>query len=204
MNEKVLGQILLATEYDLISIDISQRLSFLVRHKAAGTAFRRGVKWELCYNPTIDNAESRRHIIQNSQQIIRALRDAKRGGVIITSGAQKPVAVRAPNDAINFGVVLGLNREVARLAIDKECKEVVRMAEARRRSWRGAVEAIDTVGFDESVLKKEREESKKRKVGDDVPTDDSRKKIQKTQPQQQGGQQQLSKRQQKKARNQKQ
>lgn len=125
----------------------------------------------------------------------------------MTSGATKPTAVRAPHDAINFGVVLGLKPEIARLAIDKECKEVVRMAEARRRSWRGAVEAVDTLGFQESVLKKEREESKKRKVDDDDPPDVTRKKIQKTQPQQQqqpGGQQQLSKRQQKKLKHQQQ
>jgi ribonuclease P/MRP protein subunit RPP1 len=203
LNDKVLQQIVTATEYDLISIDISSRLFFLVKHKAAGTAFRRGLKWELCYNPTVDSPESRRYIIQNSQQIIRALRDAKRGGVIIASGATKSVAVRAPHDAINFGVVLGLKPEVARLAIDKECKEVVRMAEARRKSWRGAVEAVDTVGFDESILKRERDESKKRKV-EDAATDESRKKIQKMQSQQPTGEPQLSKRQQKKAKNQKQ
>ncbi|RPA83650.1 PHP domain-like protein [Ascobolus immersus RN42] len=196
LNDKVLQQIVGATEYDLISVDISQRLSFLVKHKAAGTAFRRGLKWELCYNPTAENAESRRYIIQNSQQIIRALRDAKRGGIIITSGATKSVAVRAPHEAINFGVVLGLKPEIARLAIEKECKEVVRMAEARRRSWRGAVEAIDTIGFAESILKKEREENNKRKAEEEA-ADDSRKKVRKTNGQQLD--EQPSKRQQKKA-----
>src|SRR5690606_445594 len=108
-------------------------------------------------------------------------RGAKTGGVVISSGARRAVECRAPFDVVNLATVWGLRQEVGRDAVGDGSREVVRMAEAKRKSWRGVVEAVDVTGYEEGVLKDEADngEGKKRKADDSASEVKENKKARK-------------------------
>lgn len=141
-NEKSLQQACQALECDLISLDLSTRFPFYFKHKTLANALRRGVKFEICYGPGILNSDggaSRRNLISNATQLIRATRGR---GIVISSEARRALACRGPADVVNLAVLWGLGQEKGMEAIGKEARSVVVQAEMKRRSFRGVIDVV--------------------------------------------------------------
>ena len=141
-NEKSLQQACQALECDLISIDMSTRFPFYFKQTTLANALQRGVKFEICYGPGILNSDggaSRRNLISNATQLIRATRGR---GIIISSEAKRALACRGPADVVNLAVLWGLGQEKGMEAVGKEARSVVVQSEMKRRSYRGVIDVI--------------------------------------------------------------
>lgn len=141
-NEKSLQQACQGLECDLISLDLSIRFPFYFKHTTMAQALQRGVKFEICYGPGILNSDggaSRRNLISNATQLIRATRGR---GIVISSEAKRALACRGPADVVNLAVLWGLGQERGMEAVGKEARSIVVQAEMRRRSFRGVIDVV--------------------------------------------------------------
>lgn len=114
MTEKLLLQACSSLECDLISLDMSQRMPYNLKHKIVGTAFQRGIFLEISYSASIHDVGARRNLMQNAACLVRTTRGR---GIIISSEARKAVGVRAPFDVINLSTLWGLSQEKGREAV---------------------------------------------------------------------------------------
>ena len=140
--EKSLMQACQALECDLISLDLSTRFPFHFKHTTLASALQRGVRFEICYAPGIlnlDGGGSRRNLISNATQLIRATRGR---GLVMSSEARSVLACRAPADVINMAVLWGLGQERGAEAVGTAARSVVVQAQMRRRSFRGVVDVV--------------------------------------------------------------
>jgi len=141
-TEKTLLQACQALECDLISLDLSTRFPFYFKHTMLSSALQRGTKFELCYAPGLlnrDGGASRRNLISNATQLIRATRGR---GLIISSEAKRALGCRGPADVVNMAVLWGLGQERGMEAICREARSVVVQAEMKRRSFRGVIDVV--------------------------------------------------------------
>lgn len=153
-NEKSLALCCTGLDCDLISLDLSQRLPFILKFKTVSAALKRGVRFEICYGAGIGGGmagDARRNLIGGAMALIRATRGR---GIIISSEARSALACRGPWDVINLAQVWGLGQERGKEAICEEAGKVVRLAQMKRRSYRGVVDIIDGVGV---ILEEEKE-----------------------------------------------
>lgn len=115
----------------------------MLKHKVLGTAVARGLKFEVSYaGLATGDVGVRRNLIGNAASLVRALRGAKGGGMVVSSEARKAAAVRAPMDVVNLGGLWGYGGQRGRMGIGGESRAVVVWAEMRRRSWRGVVDVV--------------------------------------------------------------
>lgn len=57
-TEKVFQAACKDAEVDIISLDLSGRLPFYLKHSTVGTAIQRGIYFEICYTPAIRGTRS--------------------------------------------------------------------------------------------------------------------------------------------------
>lgn len=141
-NEKALQHACQSVDCDLISLDLSLRFPFYFKQKTLASALQRGVRMEICYAPGVSNNDggvSRRNLISNATQMIRATRGR---GIIISSEAKKALACRGPADVVNLAAMWGLGQERGVEAIGRDARNVVVQAEMKRRSFRGVIDVI--------------------------------------------------------------
>ena len=163
-TEKTLQLCCTSLECDLISLDLSQRLTFLLKFKTVSSALQRGIRFEICYSPAIQtsgNSEARRNLISGATQLIRATRGR---GIILSSDAKNALGVRGPHDVINLAQVWGLGQERGKEALCEEAGKVVRLAGMKRTSFRGVVDIIDGGGGAESSKQNDAGEDKAKQV----------------------------------------
>ena len=106
------------------------------------SALQRGIRFEVCYGPGVLNSDggaSRRNLISNATQLIRATRGK---GIVISSEAKRALACRGPADVVNLAVLWDLGQERGMEAVGKEPRSVVVQAEMKRRSFRGVVDVV--------------------------------------------------------------
>ncbi|KAL9129409.1 MAG: hypothetical protein Q9217_002140 [Psora testacea] len=141
-TEKALQQACHSLECDVISLDFSIRHHFHFQIKTVKSALDRGIKFEICYGSGVLNADggsSRRNLISNATQLIRATRGK---GIIISSEAKTALACRGPADVINLAAMWGLHQERGAEAVGREARSVVVQSEMKRRSFRGVIDVI--------------------------------------------------------------
>lgn len=126
---------------DLISLDFTSRLPFVLKFKTVSAACQRGVRFEICYAAGVNagDALARRSVISNATQLIRSTRGK---GIVISSEARRALGCRAPADVINLANVWGLGQEKGKEAVCEEARKVVVLAQMKRSSYRGVVEVI--------------------------------------------------------------
>lgn len=162
-NEKTFQLACLSLDCDLISLDLSQRLPFILKFKTVAAALQRGVRFEICYSPGITGGtDARRNVITGATALIRATRGR---GIVIGSEARGVLGLRAPHDVMNLLQVWGLGQERGKEALCEEAARVVRLAALKRESYRGVVKVMDG-GWPEKTAqvqeeKNEQEVSKK-------------------------------------------
>lgn len=139
-TEKALGLCCNSLECDLISLDFSVRLPFVLKFKTVASALQRGIRFEICYSPGITGgSEARRNLISGATALIRATRGR---GIIISSEARSALGLRGPWDVINLAVVWGMSPERGKEAICDEARKVVQLARLKRESYRGVVDVV--------------------------------------------------------------
>ncbi|KAL8813884.1 MAG: hypothetical protein Q9223_006858, partial [Gallowayella weberi] len=135
---------------DIISLDCTLRYPFYFRQKTLLAAIERGIRFEICYSQGIlGTGEARKNLISNATQLVRATRGR---GIVVSSEAQRALAIRGPWDVVNLGVGWGLGKERAVEALQREARGVVLGAEMRRRSFRGVIDVV--FGGEKPVEKK--------------------------------------------------
>lgn len=134
-TEKTLQSAATALDIDLISIDMTSRTPFYLRHKLACAAVSRGVRFEICYGASLDG-EGRRFTVSNAIAIIRATRGR---GIVLSSGAPQMANFRAPFDAVNLLTVWGLKSSAARDAIGVSARQAAVNGLLRAKSAKQAV-----------------------------------------------------------------
>ncbi|KAF9191022.1 hypothetical protein BGZ51_007855 [Haplosporangium sp. Z 767] len=139
-NEKLFQAACGTFEVDIISLDMSARLPFYLKHSTVGLAVERGIYFELCYSAAIRDANARRNLISNAHSLIRVTRGRN---IILSSQAAKAMELRGPYDIVNFGTLLGLNQAVAKDCLSSHCRAVAIHAETRRNTMR-AVISVDS------------------------------------------------------------
>ena len=145
-TEKTLQLCCISLECDLISLDLSQRLTYNIKFKMVSSALQRGIRFEICYSPAIQasgNSDARRNLISGATQLTRATRGR---GIILSSEAKSALGVRGPHDVINLAQIWGLGQERGKEALCEEAEKVVRLAGMKRTSFRGVVDIIDGGG----------------------------------------------------------
>src|SRR5690606_23791048 len=103
---------------DLISLDMAGRIPFHLKHKTVGTALARGLMFEISYSHVaVGDSATRRNVISNAMQLVRATRGRGGKGIIISSEAKKAVGLRSPIDVVNLATFWGLSGEKGREAV---------------------------------------------------------------------------------------
>jgi ribonuclease P/MRP protein subunit RPP1 len=141
MNDKSLAQICTTLDCDLISLDLSVRLPFLLKFKTVSSALQRGIRFEIAYSPGVaGSSDAKRNLIAGATSLIRATRGR---GIILSSEARNVLGLRAPHDVMNLAQIWGLEQARGREGVCEEAAKVVRLAELRRNSYRGAIVIVD-------------------------------------------------------------
>src|SRR5579859_6138153 len=144
-------------DIDILSLDISQRLPFPLRHSLFTNLIARGVAIEVCYSAGIGDTASRRNIISNATGLLRGTRGR---GLLVSSEARRAAELRGPYDVVNLATFWGWKK------VDKEMgRRVLLHSEARRLTFKGAVQVVTE---EVKEMEKREEERPKRKV---VPVD---------------------------------
>jgi len=102
-SERALLMCLDVPYVDLISLTLSMKMPFPLRPQTVSRIKQKNVHIELCYAVAVRDAPSRRLVAANGASIARAT-----GGnaVIVSSGAQNYMELRAAHDVVNMSAVL--------------------------------------------------------------------------------------------------
>lgn len=141
LNEKSFQHCCTTLECDIISIDLSARLPFLVKFTTVAGAFQRGIRFEICYSPITSNSDAKRNLIAGATTLIRATRGR---GIILSSEARSALGLRGPHDVMNLAQIWGLEQAKGKESLVEEPGKVVRLAALRRNSYRGVITVVNS------------------------------------------------------------
>mmetsp|Transcript_49823 Transcript_49823/g.125260 ORF Transcript_49823/g.125260 Transcript_49823/m.125260 type:complete len:256 (+) Transcript_49823:99-866(+) len=126
-------------DIDIISLDLSQRISYNFHPKRVQLAISRGIMFEICYAHALaTDPNTVRCVISNIVQLVRA---TKGRNIIFSGSAASVFELRAPLDVANLGVVWGLKPEQAMAAVSENCRLALLHGETRR-THRGALKLV--------------------------------------------------------------
>lgn len=146
-TEKMFNVACTSLDIDIISIDMTSRIPFPLKHGFVRQAVAKGIKFELLYSPVIRDGGNRRNVLANALIISRVT-----GGknLILSSGTELPWQVRAPRDVINLAALYGIPSHLRKDCILTFAQECFNHAATRKLTYRSAVLVVDT-GNDKSV-----------------------------------------------------
>ncbi|KAG5439185.1 hypothetical protein PCANB_001484 [Pneumocystis canis] len=147
-SEKMFQHACTSMDVDIISLDMSQRLPFYIKHSTVSVAITRGIRLEICYASGISDTNCRRHLICNASALVHATRGK---GIIISSEASNLMFCRGGYDIINLSTFWGLSQEKGRNAIGKEARSVIIHGEARKNACKGVIKMVE-----DKILQKKR------------------------------------------------
>ncbi|KAJ2902462.1 RNase P subunit p30 [Zalerion maritima] len=148
------------SESSMISLDMTQRLGYYIKHKNAMTAVKRGVCFEVCYSHMLyaplgssygvlgmtgpqvqvetDSAATAR-CFGNWEQLFTSTRGR---GIVISSEAGRKLAMRSPASIRNLMALYGLPDEKGLQAQADMARLVVKNELLKRSSYAGVVEVV--------------------------------------------------------------
>ncbi|KAF9581924.1 Ribonuclease P protein subunit p30 [Lunasporangiospora selenospora] len=137
-TEKMFQSACSTLDVDIISIDMSSKIPFYLKHTTVGQAVERGIFFEICYSAALKDASARRNLIMNAKSLIRVTRGRN---LIITSQARKAMELRGPYDMVNFATLLGIGQSAAKDCLSTNCRAVLFHAETRRNTTKAVFSA---------------------------------------------------------------
>lgn len=148
-NEKQFFQCCSTLEIDIISLGMTSKLPFYVRHPQVNLAIERGVHFEIVYSPTIRDVTQRRYLFSNALDLVRTARGRN---IIVSSEGESEMDFRGPYDIANLSLLFGLKENQAKDAISKNVRAVLFHADARRGSGRPAVSGCTVQNLKQSDM----------------------------------------------------
>ncbi|KAK3908992.1 Ribonuclease P protein subunit p30 [Frankliniella fusca] len=142
-----------ALDVDIISVDISNKMSVRWNRKLYNMAVDKGMWFELPYALAVLDSSARRNLIE-AGHLYHAFGKSK--NILLSSGAENPMQIRGPYDVINMSLLLGLSEEQAKSALTNAGKSVLLRAESRRRGK--SVVVIARSDFKDEILKETKDE----------------------------------------------
>ncbi|KAJ9151880.1 RNase P subunit p30 [Pleurostoma richardsiae] len=140
-------------EPSLISLDLTAFFPFHFRPRPCMAAVNRGLRFELCYAQALAaDPRARATFIANAISLVRATRGR---GIVLSSGAAGPMALRAPADVVNLFAAWGLPTERGMEALSVNPRGVVVNEGIKRRGFRGVVDIVEVPGRPDGEQQKE-------------------------------------------------
>ncbi|KAL9261094.1 GAMETOPHYTE DEFECTIVE 1-like protein, partial [Drosera capensis] len=136
LNETVFEQACQSSEVDLISIDFSDKLRFRLKLPAIKVALARGVFFEICYSPLLEDAHLRGYLIPNVKYLVSWTRGKN---LIVSSCAASVLGLRGPADVSNLLFLLGLPLQHAKAAVSKNCRSMITSALKKKQFFKEAI-----------------------------------------------------------------
>jgi ribonuclease P/MRP protein subunit RPP1 len=134
-NDKVFQQACTTFDVDIITLDMTGRLPFNLKHTTVGLAVTRGIHFEITYSASLRDANARRYLLSNAANLVRVTRGKN---VIVSSQAQRALEVRGPYDVANLCTLFGMNQALGMDAVSANPRKVVVHAHTRK-THKGAV-----------------------------------------------------------------
>jgi ribonuclease P/MRP protein subunit RPP1 len=126
-------------DVDIISLDLSDRVPFNIKHGLVREAIARGVMFEISYGPSISAPGSKRRAALSSvMHMTRVVGNAK--GLVVSSGATAgEFCLRSPHCVRNWVELAGVKADSSLALLVDNNNRVVRHAGDRKWSVRGAI-----------------------------------------------------------------
>ncbi|RLV94349.1 Ribonuclease P/MRP protein subunit RPP1 [Spathaspora sp. JA1] len=177
-TEKCLQLTITNLDIDLISLNLSTRLPFFLKHKIIGMAIEKGIKFEICYNWLISGSIGydgnhanlqliKKNFFNNVLQLIRASRSR---GLVVSSGASQPLQLRNSNDILIILKTLGLDKSRGKSCVTVNPERVLVNGRLRIKSYKQTISVNNDVNLGENdcenQVKKSDLQGYKRKLTD--------------------------------------
>ncbi|SCU96520.1 LAFA_0G06744g1_1 [Lachancea sp. 'fantastica'] len=108
ISEKALTMVTSSLDVDLLTFQYNHRLPAFLKHKSICSCVARGVKLEIVYGYALRDMQTRRQFIQNAKSVIRSSRSR---GIVISSGAKRPLECRNVLGVTSLIKILGLHSD---------------------------------------------------------------------------------------------
>lgn len=121
------------SDIDIITFDYSKRMNFYLKHKTVGGGVKKGIKFEICYNPLVSNTSmEKQSFITTFNNLVRVSRNQN---LIISSGATSCLNLRNFNNVLTFCKSLGFKEN----KIYKNTESVLLGAALKSKSYKQTV-----------------------------------------------------------------
>jgi len=129
-------------EFDIISLCLEDRLSFLTRRKDIDPFYKRGGVLEIEFAPALRDPNHRRQLVANVEVLLHCTRGRN---LLLTSGARDAMELRSPSDIANFASVLGFRGGLANRCMSDVALKTLQRGAMRR----GCVQITQVPGSDD-------------------------------------------------------
>ncbi|KAL8621275.1 hypothetical protein ACOMHN_008100 [Nucella lapillus] len=129
VNETAFKLVCNTLEVDIIVLDLTEKLPFHIRRPLVHLAMERGIHFEILYSPAIRDSTYRQNTISAALKLCSI---CKGKNIIISSGCEKVMELRGPYEIMNLGLLFGLTSPQSKDAVSKNCRAVLKHAEARK------------------------------------------------------------------------
>jgi len=163
LNEKMFQHTCSTLEVDIITIDCSQKLPYMLKIPQVHQAIERGIFFELTYSAGLQDQSARRYLFSNALALVRSTRGKN---IIISSKAKKIMDMRSPYDIINLATLFGISVDVAKNCVSSNCVSALYHAETRRTQkcvLNTTPLESGILKFDEPPISKKRENKRRTK-----------------------------------------
>nr|CAD2162290.1 unnamed protein product [Meloidogyne enterolobii] len=121
---------------DLVTLDGIYRevggISWLFKQKIVQSCVNVGIYFEITYSKALQGSERRRQFFSCARKLIEITRGGN--GVILSSGADEPISLRAPYDVGNLSTLFGLPLMSGRKLISENAQNVLLRARHAKQS----------------------------------------------------------------------
>ncbi|KAI8901908.1 RNase P subunit p30-domain-containing protein [Globomyces pollinis-pini] len=125
-------------DVDIIQLDMSQRLPFYFKRPSINSAISRGIMFEITYAHSIRDQNSRKNLISNAAQLVRATNGKN---IIISSSALDILELRGSRDVINLCTLFSMTPESAKAALTENARAAIVHGRSRQECYRGVFQA---------------------------------------------------------------
>ncbi|MFH4973637.1 hypothetical protein AB6A40_000346 [Gnathostoma spinigerum] len=127
---------------DIVTFDhAGSPVSWLFKSKLINSCINDGgLTFELNYSKALRDSSHRRQVFSNGRLLLRAIGKGK--GVVLGSGAEEMIDIRAPYDAANLSVLFGFQPQNSRQFVSANARRMLLRAQSRR-TIKGAMVVTD-------------------------------------------------------------
>jgi len=141
-DEKTFNAACATANVDIISLDVSTRLSFGLRPAIVHQATSRGIYFEVAYSLSLRDPSTLRYFVSTAVSITRSTRGKH---FIISSGALSDMELRSPKDIANLCSLFGLAFSNGKETVQKAPQQVILHGELRTTPL-GILKVVESSG----------------------------------------------------------